>query len=79
VSEPQSPDVRSAALDAYLDHQFADGYTVETRSNLQAVIVRRHPLHPVLRLIGRGNASRLVVSVDQDGEVTSVAAEPRRW
>jgi hypothetical protein len=77
VSEPQSPDVRSSALDAYLDHRFADGYTVETRSNLQAVIVR--PLHPVLRFIGRGNASRMVVSVDQDGEVTSVAAEPRRW
>jgi hypothetical protein len=77
VSEPQSPDVRSSALDAYLDHRFADGYTVETRSNLQAVIVR--PLRPVLRFIGRGSASRMVVSVDQDGEVTSVAAEPRRW
>ncbi len=79
MSESQSPDARSAALEAYLDGQFADGYSVETRSSLQAVIVRRNRLHPMLRFFGRGSASRLVVSVDQDGEVTSVAAEPRRW
>jgi hypothetical protein len=80
VSAPRTDDARSAALDAYLDDQCADGYSVETRSGVQAVIVRRRRLHFVLRWFGRDSARRrLVISVDQHGEVTSVAAEPRRW
>lgn len=79
MSASGTRDVRSAALDAYLDDRCADGYSVETRSNVQAVIVRRHRLHFVLRFFGQGSARRLVVSVDQDGEVTTIAAEPRRW
>lgn len=79
MSAPGTRDVRSAALDAYLDERCADGYSVETRSNAQAVIVRRHRLYFVLRWFGQGSAQRLVVSVDQKGEVTTVAAEPRRW
>jgi hypothetical protein len=47
---------------------------------MQAVIYRRHRLHIVLRWVARGSAQRrLVVSVDQYGVVTSVAAEPLRW
>jgi hypothetical protein len=77
---PQTHDARCAALDAYLDDRRADGYSVETRTGLQAVIFRRHRLHFVMRWFGRGSARRrLVVSVDQNGAVTSVAAEPRRW
>ena len=73
-------DVRSAALDAYLAHQAAQGFRVETRSGVQAVIVRRHRLYFVLRWVARGRAEqRLVVSVDQHGEVGSLAAEPIRW
>jgi hypothetical protein len=73
-------DARARALDAFLAQREADGYRVETRSRLQAVICRRHRLHLVLRWVARERAqSRLVVSVDENGAVTSVAAEPVRW
>ena len=73
-------DARAAALDAYIDRQTAQGFRVETRSNAQAVIVRRHRLYFVLRLFARARAEqRLVVSVDQHGKVGSLAAEPVRW
>ena len=76
----QRADVRSAALDAYLARRAAEGFRVETRSALQAVIVRRHPLYFLLRWFADGVAEqRLVVSVDQHGEVESLAAEPVRW
>jgi hypothetical protein len=73
-------DERARALDTFLAQREADGYRIETRSRLQAVICRRHPLHLVLRLVARESAERrLVVSVDQHAVVTSVAAEPVRW
>jgi hypothetical protein len=73
-------DLRSAALDAYLERQRLQGFTIETRTGAQAVIVRRHRLYLVLRVFARARAEqRLVVSVDQHGEVTSLAAEPIRW
>jgi len=76
----QAADARSAALDTYLAERTADGFRVETRSAAQAVIYKRHQLYFVLRWFGRGKAlRRLVISVDQNGEVTSVAAEPVRW
>lgn len=71
---------RTAALDAYLERRAARGYRVETRSGVQAVIVRRHRLYFALRWFAHGYAEqRLVVSVDQHGDVTSLAAEPVRW
>jgi hypothetical protein len=73
-------DERARALDAFLALREADGYRVETRSRLQAVICRRHRLHLVLRWVARERGQRrLVVSVDEHGAVTSVAAEPVRW
>ena len=76
----QAGDTRSAALDAYLEQRAAQGFRVESRSGIQAVIVRRHRLYFVLRWFARGPAEqRLVVSVDQHGEVASRAAEPVRW
>jgi hypothetical protein len=72
-------DARYAALDAYLDDRRAEGYSVETRTVSQAVIVRRFRLGFATRWFGRGGTRRLVISVDQDGTVTSIAAEPRRW
>jgi hypothetical protein len=73
-------DLRSAALDAYLAERAGQGFRIETRSGTQAVIVRRHTLHFVLRWFARGRAEqRLVVSVDQHGEIASLAAEPLRW
>jgi hypothetical protein len=73
-------DPRSAALDSYLQRRASQGFSVETRTGLQAVIVRRHRLYFALRWLARGRAEqRLVVSVDQHGEVTSRAAQPVRW
>jgi hypothetical protein len=73
-------DLRADALDAYLAQREADGYRVETRTAVQAVIVRRRGWH-VTRWLARssGGEGRLVVSVDADGEISAAAAEPRRW
>lgn len=80
MTDGPTADPRCAALDAYLERQQQRGFTIETRTPLQAVIVRHHPLHFALRWIAQGRAEqRLVVSVDQHGEVTSLAAEPVRW
>jgi hypothetical protein len=71
---------RSAALDAYLARRSAQGFRVETRSGCQAVIVRRHRLYFLLHWFAHARAEqRLVVSVDQHGEIASLAAEPVRW
>jgi hypothetical protein len=80
MSNGEAADARSLALDAYLARRAGQGFRVETRSGIQAVIVRRHRLHFLLRWFAPGRAEqRLVVSVDQHGEVTSLAAEPLRW
>jgi hypothetical protein len=73
-------DVRAAALESYLERRAAEGFRVETQTAVQAVIFRRHPLHFLLRWVPHASAEqRLVVSVDQHGEVTASAAEPVRW
>jgi hypothetical protein len=80
MTDLQVADARAAALDAYLVRRAAQGFRVETRSGVQAVIVRRHPLYVVLRWFARRHAEqRLVVSVNQHGEVACLAAEPVRW
>ena len=76
----RAADVRSAALDAYIARRVAQGFRVETRTGSQAVIVRRHRLYFFLHWFSRGLAEqRYVISVDQHGEVASLAAEPVRW
>ena len=73
-------DRRTVALDTYLEQRGSHGFTIETRTGFQAVIVRRHRFFFLLRWVARGRAEqRLVVSVDQHGEVSSLAAEPLRW
>jgi hypothetical protein len=73
-------DARSVALDTYLARRAEQRFRVETRSRTQAVIVRRHRLYFLLRWFALGWAEqRLVVSVDQHGEVASLAAERVRW
>ncbi len=73
-------DARSLALDAYLARRAAQGFRIETRSGSQAVIVRRHRMYFALRWFASARAEqRYVISVDQHGEVDSLAAEPVRW
>jgi hypothetical protein len=73
-------DARSLALDAYLAQRAAQGFRVESRTGSQAVIVRRHRLYFALRWLARRHSEqRYVISVDQHGQVDSLAAEPIRW
>jgi len=79
MNGPSRNEPRTAALDAYLALREADGYLIETRTPVQAVIVRRR-WDFARRFIRTGAGERrLVVSVDEHGEVSAVAAEPRRW
>jgi hypothetical protein len=79
MNGPARDDLRTAALDAYLARRAGDGYSIETRTAVQAVIVRRR--WDFARRFTRTSAGerRLVVSVDELGEVSASAAEPRRW
>jgi hypothetical protein len=80
MTSSQAADARSAALDAHLARRAAQGFRIETRTGIQAVIVRRHRLHFALRWFAPRRAQqRLVVSVDQHGDVTSLEAQPVRW
>ena len=75
-----APSARFAALDAHLARREEQGFRVETRSERQAVIVRRHPLHFAYRWIAKDRAEqRLVISIDEHGEVAVAAAQPLRW
>jgi hypothetical protein len=70
-------DARSQALDAFLTQREAEGYRIETRTLMQAVIYRRRRLYFVFRLVAHGKTQRrLMVSVDQQAHVTSVAVKP---
>ncbi|HEY4237158.1 MAG TPA: hypothetical protein VGM45_07470 [Gaiellaceae bacterium] len=70
-------DARSQAFDAFLRQREAEGYMIETRTGMQAVIYRRHRLHFLLRLVTSGSESRrLLVSVDRHARITSVAVKP---
>ena len=75
-----SDEARAASLDAYLARRAGEGFQLETRSGLQAVIVRKHRLYSLLRWFARDRAQRrLVVSVDEHGRIEQQAAEPLRW
>jgi hypothetical protein len=56
MKNADAEDVRSAALDTHLAQRAAHGFRVETRSAVQAVIVRRHRLYFVLRWFARARA-----------------------
>jgi hypothetical protein len=71
---------RSEALTAFLDGRTRAGYRVETQTPTQAIIVRRSRLRSLFGRMHTGAAEdRLVVSVDDEGQISTIAAEPRRW
>jgi len=78
VPQTQLDDARSQALDAFLRQREAEGYRIETRTGMQAVIYRRRRQPFVLRLVAGGNNAqrRMLVSVDRHAQVTSVAVKP---
>lgn len=71
---------RTDALTAFLDGRTRAGYRVETQTPTQAIIVRRGRIRSLLGRVHSGGAEeRLVVSVDDEGQISTIAAEPRRW
>lgn len=68
---------RKNALDAFLERKVAEGFTIETRTDTQAIITEAG--QRLWRRLHRGGGFRRhVVEVDEDGIVTMSAAEPRR-
>ena len=77
-SESQE-DHRRNALTAFLDARVREGYRVETRTDMHAIIAPADRGWPLLLRLRKGKPSeRQVISVDENGEVTMRPAEPLR-
>ena len=68
-------DRRREALDTHLADFETRGFRIESRTEMQAVIVRRSRL----AWLGRPAGSRLVVWVDEHGDVETQPIDARRW
>ena len=72
-------ELRENALTAFLDARVSEGYRIETRTDTHAIIAPADRGWPFLvRLRKAKTPERQLISVDQDGEVTMVPAEPLR-
>ena len=70
---------RKDALDAFLETKLQEGFEIETHTDTHAIIVERDQRKSFLsRFRPHGAANRYVVSVDENGEVTMIPAEPKR-
>jgi hypothetical protein len=79
MSSDAREEVRRNALTAFLDARVAEGFRIETRTDTHAIIVPATPRLSILdRLRKPKEPLRLVISVDDRGEVTTAAAEPLR-
>jgi hypothetical protein len=76
VATPTRDEQRTAALDAHVAYCVSRGFELETRTNTQAIIVRRRRF---ARVRGDDGLTRLVVWVDELGTVESRAIDARRW
>ena len=70
--------LREKALDAFLETKVREGWRIETHTEMHAIIDGSNSKRLVSRLRGRGAGDRYVVSVDQQGKVTMIHAEPIR-
>jgi hypothetical protein len=66
---------RKHALDAFLEFKLQEGFQVETHTDTHAIVVAKKSFLSRMRVRG---ANRYVVSVDENGEVTMIPAEPKR-
>ena len=69
---------RNRALDAFLETKLREGYRIETHTDTHAIIDAGNRKGFLSRLRRRGAGGRYVVSVDEQGEVTMIPAEPIR-
>ena len=66
---------RKAALDAFLETKLQEGFAIETHTDTHAIVVEKKSFWSRFREHG---ANRYVVSVDENGEVSMIPAEPKR-
>ena len=66
---------RKDALDAFLETKVQEGFAIETHTDTHAIVVEKKSFRS--RFSEHG-ANRFVVSVDENGEVTMIPAEPKR-
>lgn len=75
MSSQSATDNRKVALEAYLADYESRGFRLESRTDTQAILVRR----PRLARLARRGGSRIVIWVDEHGVVESRPIEARRW
>ncbi len=69
---------RQDALTAFLETRVDEGFTIESRTPTQAILVPTRSWSLLARFRKADSPGRQVVSVDVDGEVTMSPAEPLR-
>ena len=80
VTAANSGEARACALDGYLALREADGYRGRNaKRRAGGHLPPPSLLFPSSLVRARRGQRRLVVSVDEHGDVTTVAAEPERW
>ena len=75
MSSQNATDIRRLALEADIAERQRDGFQVESRTETQAILVRRSLVERVSRRPG----TRLVVWVDEHGVIDSRKIVARRW
>lgn len=72
-------EMRKNALTSFLEERVAEGFRIETRTDTHAIIAPGgRGLSFLNRLRGGKASARQVISVDENGAVTMVPAEPLR-
>jgi hypothetical protein len=69
---------RKKALEAFLETKLQEGFEIETHTDTHAIIVERGQFKSLLSRVRGQGANRFVVSVDENGDVTMIPAEPKR-
>jgi hypothetical protein len=69
---------RKKSLDAFLETKLQEGFEIETHTDTHAIIIERGQLKSLASRVRGHGANRFVVSIDENGEVTMVPAEPKR-
>jgi hypothetical protein len=76
MGEIDARGARKEGLDAFLEQKVEEGYTIETRTDTHAIIVRRPK--GLKRFTSGADPGRYVVEVDEAGVASMRPAEPRR-
>jgi hypothetical protein len=76
MGEIDARGARKEGLDAFLEQKVEEGYTIETRTDTHAIIVRRPK--GLKRFTSGADPGRYVVEVDEGGVASVRPAEPRR-